>query len=101
MLIYKCYAKSGVMLPIEKPNKKLFSQIKVLSNRFRFKIIELTQENQPNITELSSKLELSYTKCADYVTMLEKHGLVQKLKDGKETRIKSKVKLHKNKIEFL
>jgi hypothetical protein len=33
--------------------------------------------------------------------MLEKEGLIQKIRNRKETRIKSKVKLSKNKIEFL
>ena len=102
MLIYKVYSKIGVMLASEKSHKELiFNKIKVMSNRLRFEIIELTQLNQPSITELSSALKLSYTKCADYVTMLEKNDLIQKIRRGKETSIKSKVKLSKNKIEFL
>jgi len=79
----------------------ILSKVKVISNKLRFKIIELTQENQYSITELSSKLKLSYTKCADYITMLENHGLIQKTREGKEVKVKSKVKLGKNKIEFL
>jgi predicted transcriptional regulator len=83
-----------------KRNKAIFSKIKMLSNRLRFKIIELTQENELSITQLSSRLKLSYTKCADYITMLEKHSLIQKIRDGKEVKVRSKVKLNKNKIEF-
>ncbi len=79
----------------------VFRKLKVISNRLRFKIIEITQENRLNITELSSKLKLSYTKCADYTTLLEKQGLIQKIREGKETKVRSKVRLSKDKIEFL
>jgi predicted transcriptional regulator len=78
----------------------LFPKVKVLSNKLRFKIVELTQNKQLSITVLSSKLKLSYTKCADYVTMLEKEGLVEKVRDGKEVKVRSKVRIGKDKIEF-
>ena len=71
-----------------------------MSNKFRFKIIELTQNNELNITELSSKLGLAYTKTSNYVTLLSKSNLVYKTKDGREIKVKSKVKLNKTKIEF-
>ena len=79
-------------------NEKIFRVIKLISNELRFKILEMTQNNQPNISELSSKIGLSYTKCADYVKMLENLGLINKTKDGKRVRIKSNVKISKNKI---
>ena len=78
----------------------LFEKLKLISNKFRFRIIELTQNDTPNISELSSRLKLSYTKCADYVKLLEKHNLVEKIRDGKKIKIKSKVRLNNNKIEF-
>jgi len=88
---------------IAKPqdDKRLFKKLKLISNKKRFQIIEITQENRLNITELSSKLKIAYTKCADYVTMLEKEGLVTKTRDGKEIKVHSRVKLTENKIEFL
>ena len=65
-------------------NKALFRKVKVMSNELRFSILELIQKETLSINELSSKLKLSYTKCADYVTLLEQEGLLQKLKDGRE-----------------
>ena len=82
-------------------NKGLFKKIKIISNKRRFRIVELTQQDRLSITQLSSKLNLAYTKCADYVTMLERNNLVQKIKEGKEIKVINKVKLSKNKIEFL
>jgi len=81
-------------------NRELFETVKVISNTQRFRIIELTQENQLSITELCSRLKLAYNKCADYVRMLAKSGLAKKTKFGKEVRVLSKIKLYKNKIEF-
>jgi len=45
-------------------------------------------------------LKLAYNKCADYVTMLEKLDLVEKIKEGKEVRVISNVKISENRIEF-
>ncbi len=84
MLIYKYYAAFGVMLSLT--NEELFSKVRVISNRYRFKILELTQNENPNISSLSRKIGLSYTKCADYVTLLENKGLIQKERVGKETK---------------
>jgi len=101
MLIYKLYPKNGVMKSkIEFQNEKIFEIIKLISNRLRFLILELSQKNNPTITELSSKLNLSYTKCSDYVRMLEKKGLIIKTKNGKIVRIKSNVKISDNQIVF-
>ena len=82
-------------------NLELFHKIKVISNPQRFRIIELTQENQLSITELCSRLKLAYNKCADYASMLAKSELIKKIKVGKEVKVLSLVKLFKNKIEFL
>ncbi|MBS3165816.1 winged helix-turn-helix transcriptional regulator [Candidatus Woesearchaeota archaeon] len=81
-------------------NEELFSKVRVISNRYRFKIIELTQNDNPSISSLSKKIGLSYTKCADYVTLLENNGLIQKERIGKETKVRSSIKLFRNGIEF-
>lgn len=77
-----------------------YEKIKVLSNKQRFRIVELTQNKEMSITEISDSLKLSYTKCADYIKLLERHYLIEKRKDGKNVLIKSKLKLHKDKIIF-
>ncbi|MDA3836357.1 MAG: winged helix-turn-helix domain-containing protein [Nanoarchaeota archaeon] len=81
-------------------NEKLFSKIKIVSNRFRFKILELTQDESLSISKLGSTLKLAYTKCADYVSMLEKEGLIEKTKDGKEVLVRSKVKIKEGQVIF-
>lgn len=78
----------------------VYLKIRVLSNKRRFKIIELTQQTPMNITTLSSALKLSYTKCADYVTLLEKAGLVKKTKVGKEILVSSLAAIKENRVEF-
>jgi predicted transcriptional regulator len=85
---------------IEIKNKQLFNKIKIVSNKIRFKIIELTQDNEINITDLSSALRLAYNKTSDYVAILEKQGLIIKNSDGKNVKVKSKIKLSNNQIIF-
>ena len=80
--------------------KEVYGRIRAMSNGLRFKILELTQEKQLSVTELSSILKLAYTKCSDYLGILENNGLIIKTKEGKNVRISSKVKISKNKIEF-
>ena len=80
------------MLPkLSLENERLFIIIKVISNRLRFRILELTQSNYLSISQLSSALNLSYTKCSDYVRLLNSKNLVKKVKRGKEVRVRSKV----------
>ena len=101
IFIYKYYAEIGVMLESKfLKNERLFYQVRAISNKFRFRILELTQRDQLSITELSSALKLSYTKCADYVKILENYELINKRREGKEARIKSKVKINGNQIIF-
>ena len=85
-------------IPIK--NEAVFLKLKILSNRFRFKILELTENKKVNLTELSSLLKLSYTKCADYVTMLEKQGLIEKEQEGTKVFVTSKIKIQNNSISF-
>lgn len=82
-------------------NEEVYNKIKVMANKHRFKILEITQKENPSIAELSRKLKLAYTKIADYVTMLENQGLVEKTKEGKEVKIKSKVIMKERIIDFL
>lgn len=86
---------------IEIRNKDVYGKIRIMSNRYRFRILELTNSRQMNITELSKVLHLSYTKCADYVRLLEKDNLVEKTKRNKEALIKSKVVFTDNTVKFL
>ena len=81
-------------------NLELFEKVKAISNIKRFKIVEMTQKDELNIKELSSQLNLAYTKTVDYVRLLGKLHLIRKNKEGKETKITSIVKIHKNSLEF-
>ena len=88
------------MSAYEIKNKDLYGKIKLIANKFRFQIIEITKEQELSISELSKKLNLSYTKCADYISMLEKEGLITKRKAGKEVFISNNSILTKDKLEF-
>jgi len=79
-------------------NAELYKKVKLISNKKRFQIIELTQNKVKSITELSTELNLSYSKTADYVTLLSKNKLVSKKKQGKETLVRSNTKLYSEKI---
>jgi predicted transcriptional regulator len=81
-------------------NKEVFGKIRVMSNMFRFRILELTRDKEINITELGEQLKLAYNKCADYVRMLEENGLVIKRKEGKNVLVRSKVKIEGKGIVF-
>jgi predicted transcriptional regulator len=71
-----------------------------MSNSHRFRILELTHGQQMNITELSKALRLSYTKCADYVRLLENEGLVEKTRRNREVFVRSKVIITSDNIKF-
>ena len=81
-------------------NKEIYEKIHIIANGLRFRILELTQENQLSISELSSSLNLSYNKCADYVKMLENLKLITKTKSGKEVLVKSEVIIHTDRLLF-
>ena len=80
--------------------KALYSKVRAISNQQRFRILELTQEQKMSISSLSKTLHLSYTKCADYVCLLEKHGLVRKTRVGKEMHVASSVQLKEKSVRF-
>ncbi len=81
-------------------NKALFEKVKVISNALRFHILELTQSKELSITQLATALQLSYTKTADYVKMLEDLELISKSKKGKEVKVKSRVMLKSDVLIF-
>lgn len=80
--------------------EQLYRRIKVISNKTRFRILQLTQEKALSITELSERLKLAYTKTADYVALLEAHELVQKERSGKETLVRSVVTIREDRVIF-
>lgn len=81
--------------------RTLFNKIRVISNGYRFRILELTETEKMSITTLSSSLKLSYTKCADYVRLLEKEGLVKKERSGKEVFVSSRVAFSSSGIKLV
>lgn len=84
----------------EEINQEIFKKIKQLSNEKKFKIIELTQKNSLDISSLAKEIKISFNKCSNYCTQLEKDGLIQKTKEGKNTLVKSKIDILKNSIIF-
>jgi len=83
----------------ENSSERLYKQIKQLSNKKKFKILELTQEKEKNISELSKELKLAFNKCSNYVTELEKEKLVVKETVGRNVYVKSKVSLSENELK--
>ena len=61
-------------------------------------MLELTQKEPKSVTELSKSTNLAYNKCADYVSMLEKEGLMEKKREGRVTKVKATIDLSKIKI---
>jgi predicted transcriptional regulator len=81
-------------------NQELYSKIRQISNITKFKILELTQEKELDITELSKLSNLAFNKCSNYCTSLEKAGLVIKKREGVNTFIKSKISLKEISLIF-
>lgn len=71
--------------------KEIYSKIRQLSNISKFKILELTQEKEIDVTELSKLSELAFNKCSNYCTALEKENLIIKDRSGVNTFIKSNI----------
>ena len=80
--------------------KRCLSKVRVIANPHRFRILELTSSEAMNIKSISRSIGLSYTKCADYVRMLEKEGLVAKIREGRDTMVRSNVRLSDDFIVF-
>ena len=80
--------------------EEVFNKIKQLSNKKKFKIVQLTQDKSLDISSLSRLVKIAFNKCSNYCTQLEKNGLVEKHKEGKNTLIKSKVIISDKNINF-
>lgn len=63
---------------------KVKQVFRVLNNTTRLRILFLCKEKEMSITEISKKLNLSYTTTSEYVGMLEYAGLIRKLKKDKK-----------------
>jgi len=81
-------------------NSGIFEKVKLLSNPARFKVLEITQTEGKNITEIGKYLKISYKRSSEYVAKMEKLGLVKKVREGKEVKVTSRVKFTKSSIEF-
>lgn len=88
------------MKKVQVEHQVLLGKLRLLSNHYRFRIVELTSRQALSITKLSSVLKLSYTKCSDYVRLLEKAGLVEKSPNGKEVLVHGRVSLSENMIRL-
>ena len=77
--------------------KKLKNIFAVLNNIHRINMIILCSEKELTVTELSKKLKLNYSVTSEYVSQLEKAGLVRKIRnENKTVSIKSLIKLNEN-----
>jgi len=85
-------------VPVER--QSLYKKVRLLANSYRFRIVELTIDNDMSITYISKALKLSYTKCSDYVRFLENEGILQKERCGREVYVKSIIKLKDDEIKF-
>ena len=82
-------------------NPKIINKLKnifgVLNNINRIRIIFLCLEKEMNVTELSKKLKLNYSVTSEYISMLEKAGLIRKIRNKDRTiNVKSLVKINEN-----
>ena len=78
---------------VEIQTKKLADVYKALSNENRIKILQYCEDKELSVTELSSKLKISYTLTSEYITILEKQGLVKKTKKS-DNKVKVKSLTH-------
>lgn len=83
-----------------KISPEIFRKIKQLSNEKKFRIIELTQKGSLDIGSLTKEIKIAFNKCSNYCTQLEKEGLIEKTKEGKNTLVKSKVSFSDKSIFF-
>ena len=72
--------------------KNLFS---ALSNEKRLRIIDFCSEKEYTVTQLSKKLKLNYSVTIEYISMLNKAGLIAKRRnENKTVSITSLIKLN-------
>jgi len=85
-------------VPIQ--NEFLYKRMRELGNKQKFKVVELTQNNEMSITDINKHPKLKYKRCSEYIHKLEKLGVVSKRKEGKNVFVKGKIVIKPNKIEF-
>lgn len=84
----------------EKIDSEIFMKVKQLSNNKKFKIIELTQKEPLDISSLANEIKIAFNKCSNYCTQLERGGLIEKTKEGKNTLVRSRVNISNKSIIF-
>lgn len=65
--------------------KKLKDMFAVLNNQNRIRIIILCSNKPHTVTQLSKLLRLNYSVTSDYISMLEKVGLIAKTRNANKT----------------
>ncbi len=65
---------------VEIQPEKLRDVYKALSNVNRIKLLLFCKGKEYSVAEVSAKLKISYTLTSEYITSLEKQGLVKKTK---------------------
>ena len=74
-------------------NPLLFERIKTISNPARFKILEIVCDRKASVTQIGKIIGIKYRRCSEYIRKMEKLGLVNKKKDGKEVFVESNIEL--------
>lgn len=100
MLIYKPYQFWCMHRKLKVKNEKLFIKIRELSNPSKFKILEIIQDKEMNVTSLAKKVNLAFNKCSNYCTQLENNKLLIKERDGKSVFVKSNFDMKKLSNQF-
>jgi len=76
---------------------KLKNTFAVLNNINRINIIMLCSEKEFTVTELSKKLKLNYSVTSEYISQLEKVGLIKKTRNKNKTvNVKSLIRISAN-----
>lgn len=81
--------------------QKLRRKFAALSNRNRLKIIFLCQDKERTITELAKLTNLSHSKTSQNTSILEREGLVTKVKNKDNTvHVKAVVKISEDGVKW-
>ena len=65
----------------------------VLNNETRINILLLCVEKELSVTEVCKKIKIGYTTTSEYLSMLEKAGLIKKIRKNNKVFIKSLFKI--------
>jgi DNA-binding transcriptional ArsR family regulator len=91
--MFLMFRVNGTTMMNQDKIKELKHLFNALNNPARIKIVLLCSEEELSITEISKRIKLGYTTTSEYVSMLERVGLVRKMKRDKETLVKSLVEI--------